>query len=99
MTDDKQTAAMQADFEAWADDRPGKSLRHSLDGTFDYPLGKIVFEVWQAATAQATAIERERCAKVCEDEKLTEDDLQCETDQAYQMAVRHCAEAIRKGKP
>lgn len=36
-------------FEAWVDAREGSSLRSGFDGTLDYPLGNIMWEVWQAA--------------------------------------------------
>lgn len=44
--------------------------------------------------AQAAAEEREQCAKVCEAESLGEP--QDDSDAAYDLAVKHCAAAIRE---
>ncbi|MBR8030834.1 hypothetical protein [Burkholderia vietnamiensis] len=44
-------------FEAWIDSREGSSLRSGFDGSLDYPLGNIMWEVWQAA--RRTTPERE----------------------------------------
>lgn len=41
----------QERFEAWADSRKGASLRHSLDGGFDYPLGRLLREAFEAGAA------------------------------------------------
>ena len=43
-------------FEAWAKDAEYQS---SVDGSFDYPLGRVLWEAFQAATAA----ERERAAR------------------------------------
>lgn len=55
-------------------------------------------EAWEAATVA----ERERCAKVCEEEhvgeSLTDNDLSDE-DLAYNSALVHAAAAIRAGAP
>lgn len=70
---------------------------------------KAIDRLWEAsdyetrredvATAYAAGVaaERERCAKVCEAEKLTEP-VSSADDIAYNMAVNDCAAAIRKGE-
>lgn len=50
----------------------------------------MAWKGWQAATERATALERERCAVVCESRfmgDLNREDLE----------ARRCADAIRKG--
>lgn len=49
---------MREAFEAWARSVHG-GLESGFDGSFDYPLGRILFEAWQAAT--------ERAAQVCDE--------------------------------
>lgn len=57
------------------------------------PVGKYheLLAVWEAATEA----ERERCAKLCEAEKVEADITNDPTDRAYNMALRHAAAAIR----
>lgn len=43
---------MRAEFEAWLDARPGR-LRNRVDGSGDSPLGKFMWEAWQASRKQA----------------------------------------------
>ncbi|MCA8237694.1 hypothetical protein [Burkholderia cenocepacia] len=56
-------------FEAWVDARKGSSLRSGFDGTLDYPLGNIMWEVWQAGRRTTPDREAiiEECAKVCDE--------------------------------
>jgi len=57
---------------------------------FDPECDGMALTAWQAATELATAIERERCAVVCENRVMG--DLSEEDDEA-----RDCAEVIRQG--
>ena len=67
--------AMRAAFEAWWDKPRSKDVNgNSVDNRRD-PL-----TVWKAATAA----ERERCAKVCE-------------DMSFYESPSDCADAIRQG--
>ncbi|WP_017773801.1 hypothetical protein [Paraburkholderia kururiensis] len=49
------TDAMREAFEAWVDSRHGVTLRSGVDGSLDYPLGRLLGECWQTATAQQQA--------------------------------------------
>ena len=102
MTDDKQVVAMRAAFESWAtrslddsiaDDLQTRNRMLYKDAQGDYTASamKNAFHGWQAATLA----ERERCAKVCESERL--DDSNYDSDKAYNFAIRHCTDAILKG--
>lgn len=59
--------AMREAFEAWATRHVGEGLdfaRH--DGKYLDVTIEGWHHCWQAATTHATAVERERCARVCE---------------------------------
>lgn len=43
------------EFEAWVDARPGR-LRNRIDGSGDSPLGKLMWEAWQASRKQAIEV-------------------------------------------
>jgi hypothetical protein len=47
-----------------------------------------------ALARQAVLAERERCAKLCEAERV-EEDTGAPEDRAYNWATKHCASAIR----
>lgn len=49
---------------------------------------------WRAAWEAATAAERERCAKVCE-EQFWDDPVFTQEKVAHDGTIRHCAAAIR----
>jgi len=66
MTD---TTDMRRDFEAWMIKEWGYTqleLRLDAHGAYQAHVVIIAWTAWQAATERATAIERERCAVVCE---------------------------------
>lgn len=60
-------------------------------------LRALLGEFGEVCAREATERERERAAKLCEDEAVDADETQQEGDFAYNRAVRDCAEAIRKG--
>ena len=91
MIDETQRAA----FEAWRSKQPWLVV---CEGQELYALMNHAAESsWQAATAQATAAERERCAKVCE--KLSSR-RRIIAAGANQNPIAPCefADAIRKGE-
>lgn len=69
----------RAEFEAWADSRKPRSLRSSVTDDYNYPLGNLAFEVWQAATQR----QQERIAYV---EKIADDAIELGNQQAIRIA-------------
>ena len=99
------TNDMRSEFEAWYYEIENVSMR--CERLHDLTIRRdAFFATWQAATERATAIERERCAKVCE--LLKEGALSIQTgptDDLSNVMIRQvahlgagaCAEAIRLG--
>jgi len=59
-------------FEAWADARDathGGRLRNAAND-FDYPLGRLLDECWQAAIQHASDVATAKCAEISEREHL-----------------------------
>ena len=57
-------------FEAWADTRDAThagKLRSEAAG-FDYPLGRVLDECWQAAIQHASDVATAKCAEISERE-------------------------------
>lgn len=57
-------------FEAWADARDathGGRLRNAAND-FDYPLGRLLDECWQAAIQHARDVATAKCAEISERE-------------------------------
>lgn len=52
-------------------------------------------EFLERFAALVAAAEREECAKVCEEEQV---EVITKEDKAYNMAIKHCAAAIRSKK-
>ena len=94
-----QPDTMRETFESWRSKQPWFVV---CEGQEPYALMNHAAESsWQAATALATAAERERCAKACEAEHvgkaIGEEHIHPE-DMAYNRALQHAADAIRKGE-
>lgn len=78
-------------FEAWADTRDAThagKLRSEAAG-FDYPLGRLLDECWQAAIQHATEV----AVKVCE---VTGATVFHDRRSAYDDGCRDCADAIKE---
>ena len=85
------TSPSREAFEAWADARDAThagKLR-SEDRGFDYPLGRVLDECWQAAIQHA----RDVAARVCNGEMVEE--IQ-PVEHCYNNACVRCADAIKE---
>lgn len=65
---------------------------------------KVAAEWWGAEQMRAygercALAERERCARVCEEERVDAEGSGNREDFAYNNAIGHCIDAIRKGAP
>ena len=98
------TNDMRRDFEVLLLSR-GASTTYKGDGYVD-SLSQSFWVFWQVATERATALERERCAVVCELIKETAlatqngpyDDLSnVMVRQIAHLGAGACADAIRQG--
>lgn len=79
------TDKTRADFEVWFNSKRGAGMLSKLPpntGGYEWVTTSEAWEVWQAATA----LERERCAKVCESLHYTDT-----------STAQNCADAIRQG--
>jgi len=76
----------RAEFEAFANGKYELKLRRS--GGYESGTTEGAWRTWQAATS----IERERCAKVCDEQAALEPYGHAK------HAVGACADAIRKGE-
>jgi len=75
-------------FEAWADARDAThagKLRIE-DRGFDYPLGRVLDECWQAAIQHARDVAVQKC----------EEHAFCEIDGHTERACHACADAIKE---
>jgi len=75
-------------FEAWADARDAThagKLRIE-DRGFDYPLGRVLDECWQAAIQHARDVVVQKC----------EEHAFCEIDGHTERACHACADAIKE---
>ena len=91
-----ETNDMRQEFEAWFSDK-GKALKAVTRKGDNYVLmsTRQAWWAWQLATKRATAVERERCATVCEAMKTmggTED-----VERGFNAAMQRSATAIRQG--
>ena len=84
------TEKMRSDFKAFKTRYGGGFLNDAADDS-DKLLHTVAWDAWQAATA----LERERCATVCESERVGKNDN--EGDIAYNLAIDHVVAAIRQG--
>ena len=78
-------------FEAWADARDathGGKLRNAAND-FDYPLGRLLDECWQAAIQHASDV----AVKACE---VTGAPVFHDRSSAYDDGCRDCADAIKE---
>lgn len=93
------TETMREAFESWYTDGGDwpKSVEKDGNGTYRLAQAASAWRTFQAATA----IERDRAAKVCEAEHVglnINDDCDDRFDFAYNCALRDAIKAIRKGE-
>lgn len=82
------TSPSREAFEAWADARDAThagKLRIE-DRGFDYPLGRVLDECWQAAIQHARDVAVQKC----------EEHAFCEIDGHTERACHACADAIKE---
>ena len=85
------TNDMRRDFEAWFSDEGLHPLSVKRSGnSYGLVQAASAWVVWQAATKSATASERERCARACENRVIGD-------MSEYDDGARACAEYIRQG--
>lgn len=96
------TNDMRREFEAWCKARRGintsrDSTPPANGGTGEYESAHTnhAWWAWQAATERATALERERCAVVCQ--AMTTVSGTDDVERGWNAAVRRVSTAIRQG--